>query len=107
MAQMSKWMVLMRTILASALAITVATPNEADAQSQSDAAKAYRAATQQGTVRALERFISQYPLSREANNAFRDIVTLSRGSSMSGSGPSGLFTGAAPSATTRSFGDPY
>jgi hypothetical protein len=93
MGHMSKWMVLMRTVLASALALSVNTPIKSEAQPQSEAAGAYRAATAEGTLRALELFIEKYPLSQEANSAFRDIVKLTRGSVLSRSGPSGLTRG--------------
>lgn len=91
MAQMSKWMVLMRTLLASVLALSVSSPTRSDAQSQSAASNAYRSAVQKGTVGALEQFIERYPLSPEASIAFCDVVLLSRDSSLANRGPSGLF----------------
>lgn len=96
MAQMSQWKVLVRTFFASVIALSVSVPNEVEAQSQSEASRAYREAIQHGTVRALERFIERYPLSREASIAFRDIVLLSRGSTLAGNGPSGLVIGPPP-----------
>lgn len=92
--------------MASALAVSIAGPDRAEADAAS--AAAYRQAAQAGTIRALERFIERYPLSPEANDAFRDIVTLSRRSNLVGKGPSGLFTTTAiPNPrTTRSI-DPY
>lgn len=106
MAQLTKFMLLLRTAMASVLAVSMAGPHRADADTGS--ANAYQQAVQAGTIGALENFIARYPLSPEANDAFRDIVTLSRRSRLVGQGPSGLFTTTVipPGATTRSI-DPY
>ncbi len=107
MAHVSKWVILMRTFLASAMALSINAPNQAGAQSQSEAAVAYQAAVDAGTVAALEAFIAKYPLSPQANDAFRDIVTLSRGSSLANEGPSGIFTGSSGQPLTRSIDPVY
>lgn len=107
MAHVSKWVILMRTFLASALALSISAPTEADAQSQSEAAAAYKAAVAAGTIAALEAFIAKYPLAPQANDAFRDIVTLSRGSSLANEGPAGLFTSDGNQPVTRSIDPVY
>lgn len=107
MAQMSKWTVLLRTFFASILALSVASPSDAVAQSQSEIAQAFDAAIQRGTVRAFEQFIERYPLSPQASTAFREIVLLSRGSVLAGNGPTGIEIGSAPSSVVAGGADPY
>lgn len=107
MAQMSKWTVLIRTFFASLLALSVVAPNDAVAQSQAEITQAYDAAIQQGTIRALERFIERYPLSPQASAAFREIVLLSRGSVLAGNPPTGINIGAATRSVVAGGPDPY
>lgn len=88
MARWTRLMLLIRATLASSVALSAAGVTKAEAQSAS--ASAYRQAKQIGTISALEQFIEAYPLSPEANAAFRDIVVLSRRSTLVDDGPSGL-----------------
>jgi len=80
MAQVSRLMFLMRAALASMLAVSAT--SSANANGHTEAANAYQAALAAGTVQALEAFISKYPLSDEANIAFRDIVVIARRSTL-------------------------
>lgn len=100
----------MRSTMASALAVSVsvAAPTDVAAQSNSEAGNAFQQACDAGSVRALERFIEQYPLSPQANDAFREIILLSQNSTLVNSAPSGLrsSTCAPASSTTRSI-SPY
>lgn len=106
MAHLTRLMILLRTAMASVLAVSISGPNRAEADTAS--AEAYQQARQAGTIRALERFIERYPLSPEANDAFRDIVLISRRSDFVGQGPSGLFTTTAIPLADRTRGiGPY
>ncbi len=64
MPRVSRMVFLMRTALASVLTFSAAGPVTAEAHTE--AAAAYQAALEIGTVEALEAFIAQYPLSEEA-----------------------------------------
>jgi hypothetical protein len=87
MAQVSRLMFLMRAALASMLAVSAT--GGANANGHTEAAAAYQAALAAGTVQALEAFIAQYPLSDEANIAFRDIVVIARRSTLEDRRPNG------------------
>ncbi len=87
MAQVSRLMFLMRAALASMLAVSAT--SSVSANGHTEAAAAYQAALSAGTVQALEAFIAQYPLSDEANIAFRDIVVIARRSTLEDRRPSG------------------
>lgn len=111
MAKFTYLLKLMQSTMASALAVSVsvATPSEVAAQSSgSESAQAFDQACSAGTVRALERFIERYPLSPEANVAFREIIVLSQNSKLVNGGPTGLATSSCDTsaAPTRSI-SPY
>ena len=78
MPKVNRLIGLIGATFASVLALTAGTSNKAEAQS--GAAEAYRNAQNTGTVEALEQFIRLYPLSDEANDAFAQIVVMTRGS---------------------------
>jgi hypothetical protein len=78
MPRVSRMVFLMRTALASVLTFSAA--GHVTADQHTDAAVAYQAALEVGTVEALEAFIALYPLSDEANVAFRSIVFTARDS---------------------------
>lgn len=63
----------LRLAMAAGIAAGVSAQN-AEAQSDSEAAAALRAAQQAGTADALQQFIEDYPLSPEADVAFRSLV---------------------------------
>lgn len=46
----------------------------ADAQTETEAAAALRAAQEEGTADALQRFIEAFPLAPEADAAFRSLI---------------------------------
>lgn len=76
MSRIRKVYMLLQSAALSALATGVAT----DAQAQTSSAEAYAAALAEGTTAALQQFLDQYPLSPEADDAFRQLVLSSRGS---------------------------
>jgi hypothetical protein len=91
MPRFTKLIIALRAALASTAALSIASATQVEAQSEvSEASIAYQQAKEVGTIEALERFIEQYPLSPEANDAFRDIVLLSRRSRLANQGPLGL-----------------
>lgn len=76
MPSVSRMVFLLRTALASVLAVSASNPVVADAHTE--AAAAYQLALEIGTVEAMEAFIAEYPLSEEANIAFRAVVLAAR-----------------------------
>ena len=95
MPRVNRLLRLINAAMASALALSVAAPNRAEAQSSAE--EAYRLAQEVGTVQAYEEFIALHPLSSRASDAFLQIVTLTRGSTAEG--------GSAPSRGIQSFFD--
>lgn len=89
MVRLTKFLMVIRTALASTAALSVVSATQVEAQTE--ALQAYLKAKESGSVDALERFIERYPLSPEANDAFRDIVLLIRGSKLANKGPRGFF----------------
>ena len=105
MARLSTFVVLLRTTMASLIAISAATGTRVEAQSA--ASDAYQRALADGSVQALERFIEQYPMSPEANAAFRDLVLRTRGSTAVNRGPAGLMSSAGGGAAATASDTPF
>lgn len=99
MARWTRVINFLRAAMASSIALTAAGVTRVEAQSAS--ANAYRQAKQAGSIAALEKFIEAYPLSPEANAAFRDIVLLTRRSTLVDGAPAGLAPSAPAAAATR------
>jgi hypothetical protein len=90
MARFTRILLALRATLASSVALSAVSAAPVEAQTESS--QAYLTAKESRSIAALERFIELYPLSPEANEAFCDIVLLSRQSRLANQGPSGLCT---------------
>lgn len=87
-------------LLTSAALSALTAGSATDAQAQTSSSEAYAAALAEGSNAALQRFLDRYPLAPEADDAFRRLVTATRGSSLVDS-DSGTATARSVTATPR------
>ena len=94
MARFTRLLLAIRATLASSVALSstaaLSVVSATQVEAQTETSQAYLKARESGSTADLERFIERYPLSPEANNAFCDIVLLSRESTLANRGPNGF-----------------